>query len=70
MRVAIGFGAGVILGILLTFAVVQVSGGWYTYFILSPDDCAQQNGNAVTAEVVPNQPNPCHFRRPRWQLVR
>lgn len=57
---------GIALGVALTLGYIRAEGGRYSYFILAPDDCHALNGNAVTAEVVPNQPNPCHFRRPRY----
>lgn len=68
MRTAIVFIGGMLLGAFLLFAIVQVGGGWYTYFILTPEECRRDFGNAITAEVVPHQPNPCHFRRPRWHF--
>jgi len=69
MRVLAVFLLGVVVGAVVLFSAVQLSGGWYTYFILTPEECRREYGNAVTAEVVPHQPNPCHFRRPRWRLL-
>lgn len=55
---------GVVLGVLGTLAAVEISGGWYTYFTLPAGQC--QRADVGGAQVVPNQPNPCHFREPRW----
>lgn len=63
MRVVAAFAAGVILGALLLFAGVEVVGGWYTYVTLSKSECESFR---LTAEVVPHQPNPCHYRYRRW----
>lgn len=58
--------AGILLGVAGTLAVVEVSGGRYVYFTLPSDRCQSVQ---VHAEVVPNQPNPCHFREPRWSFI-
>lgn len=68
MRVVLVFVSGLVLGAALLFVGVGLMGGWYTYFILPLSECQRGYGNAVTAEVVPHQPNPCHFRRPRWDF--
>ena len=67
MRTRLAFLTGAFVGAALLFVYVQLSGGWYTYFILPPEQCRREEGNSVTAEVVPHQPNPCHFRRLRWR---
>jgi hypothetical protein len=59
--------AGVALGVILTFGAVDLSGGWYTYHTLPTDECHGWPPSGI--EVVPNQPNPCHFRRPRWHVL-
>lgn len=73
VRVITVFVIGAILGSVLTFATVQISGGWYTYTIVPIKECQDAEGyglGRLRDEVVPNQPNPCHFRRPRWPLFR
>lgn len=67
MRTLAIFLAGLVLGIVLTFSGVNLTGGWYTYFTIPEDECRYTR---VAAEVTPGQPNPCNYRRPRWQLVR
>lgn len=57
---------GILLGVIGTVAVVDLRGGWYTYFTIPLDRC--QNAQ-IRAEVVPHQPNPCHFREPRWSFI-
>lgn len=63
---------GIALGCALTFATVQISGGWYTYRIIPIKECQDAAGyglGTLRDEVVPHQPNPCHFRRPRWDFL-
>lgn len=63
--------AGITLGVVLTFATVQITGGWYTYTVIPTKECQDAEGYGratLRDEVVPGQPNPCHFRRPRWQI--
>lgn len=69
-RTALTLIVGIAVGVAVTVGYVQVAGGWYTYSILTPEECRREHGNTITAEVVPHQPNPCHFRRLRWQLFR
>lgn len=57
---------GMAVGILGTLAVIEVVGSRYTYFTIPEDRCRRVQ---VHAEVVPNQPNPCHFREPRWSFM-
>jgi hypothetical protein len=64
---AIGvFLAGLVLGAALLFVVIQIAGGWYTYSTMPKDLCEAM---PPQAEVVPHQPNPCNFRRPRWRIL-
>lgn len=56
---------GLMLGVVLTLSVVMLSGGWYEYRTMTADLCQAM---PMQAEVVPNQPNPCNFRRPRWHV--
>jgi hypothetical protein len=67
MRTVVAFLAGMIVGAAMLWITVVLTGGWYTYVILPAYECQDPR---TTAEVVPHQPNPCHFRRPRWQIVR
>lgn len=56
---------GFLLGIVVVLTVVEVSGGWYTYHILSKDICGAPVGLG-TSSIAPNQPNPCLVRTPRF----
>jgi hypothetical protein len=60
------FSTGILMGVLLTLLYVELQGGWYEYFTLPADRCQVAQTHA---EVVPNQPNPCHFRYRRWSLI-
>lgn len=60
------FVIGLIMGVALTLVVVQASGGWYTYVTLNRYACAEL---PLSAEIVPHQPNPCHYRYPRWDFL-
>lgn len=66
MRVGTAFAFGLIVGVLLLFVGVQVAGGWYTYVTLTRAECESMPRQT---EVVPHQPNPCHFRYPRWDFL-
>lgn len=59
------FTVGVILGAVLLFLVIEASGGWYTYRILSEQECAGPRGLG-TSTVAPSQPNPCLIRTSRF----
>jgi hypothetical protein len=54
---------GLVVGIVVTLATIEISGGRYEYFTMPLERC--QN-TQIRDEVVPNQPNPCHFRTARW----
>lgn len=58
--------AGALLGVILIMGYVQVSGGWYIYTTQDKWNCEVQ---PLALEIVPNQPNPCHYRRPRWRWL-
>lgn len=64
MRALMMFLAGLLAGAILTAGVMGIQP--YSYFTLPPDECRLIR---QTAEVVPHQPNPCHFRRPRWDWL-
>ncbi len=66
MRKLLVFLAGLAAGVILTVVVMDVGVQRYAYFTLPPDECHLIR---QTAEVVPHQPNPCHFRRPRWDFL-
>ena len=60
---------GVLLGVAVTFGGMTLSSNWYTYRTID----ALSSGQCIEtippgAEIVPHQPNPCHYRRPRWSL--
>lgn len=59
---------GMILGAVLLFAITEVAISRYSYFTVSKSEC--EAIPPTGAQVVPHQPNPCHFRRPRWTLLR
>lgn len=56
-------GLGVVLGVVSTLAVSEVIADRYEYVTIPVDRCQSVQ---MHAEVVPNQPNPCHFRTRRW----
>lgn len=57
---------GIIIGIVGTFAAVEVSGGWYVYEIWPENRC---RASVVTGVPEPVSGFPCTFRRPRWSLI-
>lgn len=59
---------GIAIGMASMIALVEITGGWYTYFTLPPERCQRASG-VDGAQVVPHQPNPCHFRERRWSLI-
>lgn len=65
MRMLVIFAAGLVVGAVLVFAAAHVAGGWYTYVTLTRAECETM---PRAAEVVPHQPNPCHYRYPRWDI--
>lgn len=65
-RTLVALLVGIIIGVVGTLATVELRGGWYEYFTLPDDIC---HSRRIGSEVVPNQPNPCHFRQPRWSLI-
>ena len=67
MRLLAAFAGGLILGAALLFVAVTTTGGWYTYETLPRTWC--ETSGAGNLEVVPHQPNPCHFRRPRFGIL-
>lgn len=66
MRTLAPLVAGILIGIIVTVGYVQMVGGWYVYNTLDEIEC---RATPMNAEVTPNQPNPCNFRRPRWRLL-
>lgn len=66
-RTLVALLVGIVIGVVGTFTAVEISGGWYTYFTLPAGRC--ERANVGDAQVVPNQPNPCHFRERRWSLI-
>lgn len=54
---------GVVIGVAATLTAIEVSGGRYEYTTIPLERCQRIQS---ASEVVPNQPNPCHFRTPRW----
>lgn len=58
---------GLVLGVVLAVGAIEINGGRYVYRTFDEYECAESRSGW---EVVPHQPNRCHFRRPRWQLVR
>lgn len=57
---------GIVIGVAVTLSSIEISGGRYEYFTLPDDIC---HARQIHSEVVPNQPNPCHFRTPRWSFI-
>lgn len=57
---------GIILGVTGTFVVVEIAGGWYTYFTMPDERC---HAVQMHLEVAPHQPNPCLFRQRRWSFI-
>lgn len=73
MRTLLALVAGIALGILVTLAAVELSGGWWVYELRPTAICQPSGGvtrNLGSAHVAPNQPNPCLFREPRWSFIR
>lgn len=66
MRALAIFVAGMAAGMVLLLVAVQVTGGWYTYVTQPKGMC---DSAPLRAEVVPHQPNPCHYRYPRWEWL-
>lgn len=69
MRYVLLLLAGATFGILMTVLAIQISGGWYVYQTIPSTrygECYDPIPGG--AEIVPHQPNPCHYRRPRWRL--
>lgn len=68
MRVTLlSIGLGIVLGVLGTLSTLAIRDDRYTYRTLSTIECGIAGeilGPSWT--VVPNQPNPCHFRQARW----
>lgn len=60
---------GTLLGAAGTVTAVEIRGGWWDYEILNEIQCRRSH-NLGTAHVVPNQPNPCLIRTPRWSFAR
>ena len=54
---------GMILGVAGTLGAIEVTGNRYTYVTFPADECRTTR---FRAEVVPNHPNPCHFRYRNW----
>lgn len=68
-RTLAAFLIGTAIGAALTIGYLDISGRWFTYRTLSASDCRYpEEIIGVSYHVVPHQPNPCHFRRPRWNL--
>jgi hypothetical protein len=55
---------GAAMGATVMFAGLDLVGKRYAYFTVPRYEC--EGAPPMSAEVVPHQPNPCHFRRPRW----
>lgn len=69
-RTLLALVAGMVLGVVLTFAAVAMAGGWWEYAILPDGRCHPTGGNSVlVAEPVPHASNPCAVRYPRWTLI-
>lgn len=66
-RVMVGLAVGIALGALLTLGAIEAAGGRYRYFTMPDEQCRRIQ---MYTEVVPHQPNPCHFREPRWSFIR
>lgn len=60
---------GIVLGVLGTFAAVEISGGWYVYEIWPERDCRTGGPTLIVPEPVTGSGTPCMFRRPRWSLI-
>ncbi len=62
---------GWLIGAGSFWSFATLSGGWYDYGILAEPIChvdSYPSHPLGRAEIVPNQPNPCHFRTPRFTL--
>lgn len=57
---------GIALGVILTLAWAELTGGWYTYVLLDRTECQSGGMTLGPAQVAPNQPNPCLLRYPRF----
>jgi hypothetical protein len=66
MRTTVTLLIGMIMGIALALAIVQISGGWYVYSIRGETACNRPQEMGTT-HIAPNQPNPCLFQSQRWQ---
>lgn len=66
LRMVVVFVAGAIAGAIMLFVVIELAGGWYTYGTLSRGAC--ETMMPARAQIVPHQPNPCHYRLPRWDF--
>ncbi len=66
MRTAALLLIGAVIGAATVVLAAETAGGYYRYITLSRYECEMMPPR--TAEVVPNQPNPCNFRVRRWQL--
>jgi hypothetical protein len=60
---------GVLIGIAVTLAGVELVGGWWEYSIVGEEACKRQQFLGAT-HVAPHQPNPCLFRSPRFLIGR
>ena len=69
-----GLAPGLLLGWLLGIGTgligLALAGGWYEYDWHGPGACEREKAVALSTgwEVVPYQPDPCYFRRPRFRL--
>lgn len=60
---------GTLLGIVLTWGAVSITGGLYSYTLLSPAECRSPGGTDLgSSDIAPGQPNPCLLRTPRFGL--
>jgi hypothetical protein len=62
-RTVIAVIIGLVVGIVMTLAAIEFGGSRYEYFTIPTERC---QSTQIKAEVVPSQPNPCHFRTARW----
>lgn len=71
MRTPLALMIGIVIGVVLMWLGIMLSGGWYEYRMLPPTECALLNVaryDAGTWTIAPNQPNGCYLRRARLSL--